>query len=292
MITYLDCMPCFFQQALDASRIAGSGIKLQKKVIKAVARELAKFPLDATPPVMGRKLHAIARRVSGKKDPYKKIKAWSNKIVLKMYPALKKKVVHSKNPLLTAVELAIAGNIIDFGLKTSLNVKKEVNKLLLAEKKIIKKEKKRLFNYAHFNRMLKRAKTILYIADNAGEIVFDRILIEEILKIYPDKKITLAVKSSPIINDALLEDAQQAGIEKLVPVIKSGTNAPGTVLKECNKDFIKKFKNADMVISKGMGNFEALNDEKKPIFFLFMVKCKVVAEYVNANLKDIILYAS
>jgi hypothetical protein len=190
---------------------------------------------------------------------------------------------------LTAVELAIAGNIIDYGVKNSLNVGEELKRILNREDKAIRKENGSLFNYKSFRGVLKRSKTILYLADNAGEVVFDRILIEEIKDAHKGKNIIYAVKEKPVINDALREDAVFAGIGEKATIISSGVDMPGTVLSLCSKEFLKIFKRADMIISKGQGNFEALSDCKRPVFFLFMAKCPVIAQHVRCGLGDVIL---
>ncbi|MBU1147435.1 MAG: DUF89 family protein [Candidatus Omnitrophica bacterium] len=290
MNTYLDCIPCFFKQALEASRIAGASQKTQKKIFDRLSEILSGISLNSSPPEMGRVIYGLVREITHKKDPYKKIKDKSNKFALKLYDRLKQKITCSNDRLLTAVELAIAGNIIDYGVKNSLDVNKELNRILNEEKKILKKENKTLFDFRHFKQALNKAENILYLADNAGETVFDRLLIEEIKKIDRDKKVIYAVKERPVINDALVEDAYKCGINKIAKVISCGSDAPGTVLSLCSKEFLKVYKEADMVISKGQGNFEALSREKRPIFFLFMAKCPVVAKDIGSNLGDVILF--
>lgn len=289
MRTYLDCIPCFFKQALEAARLAGASPRTQKKIVNELAKVLPKFPLASSPPEMGRIVYGLVRKIAHKDDPYKKIKAKSNKFALRLYNKLKDKVRHSNDRLLTALELAIAGNIIDYGVKNSLDVDKELKRILNEENKAIKNESKALFNYSEFKRALRDARTILYLGDNAGETVFDRILIEEIKRLHKNKRVIYAVKERPIINDALIEDAKKCGIDKVAEVISSGLDTPGTVLPFCSKKFLKIYKNADIIISKGQGNFEALSDEKKAIFFLFMAKCPVVARDIGCNEGDIIL---
>ena len=289
MRTYLDCIPCFFKQALEAARLAGANPRMQKRIINELAKALPEFPLTSSPPEMGRIIYGTVNKITRKADPYKNIKAKSNRFALKLYGKLKDKVKRSEDRLLTAVELAIAGNIIDYGVKNSLDVDKELKKILQEEDKTIKKENESLFNYKRFKHALKKAKTILYLGDNAGETVFDRILIEEIKKLDKNKRIIYAVKKKPIINDALIEDARKCGIYKIAEIISSGLDIPGTVLPLCSKNFLEVYKNSDMIISKGQGNFESLSDEKKPIFFLFMAKCPVVAKDVGCKVGDVIL---
>ncbi|MCK4947951.1 MAG: DUF89 family protein [Candidatus Aureabacteria bacterium] len=289
MKTYLDCIPCFFKQALEAARMAGAGERMQKKILNELAEILPEFPLTSSPPEMGRIIYGLARRVTRRDDPYLKIKEKSNQLALNIYGKLKKKISRSPDKLLMAVKLAIAGNIIDYGVKNSLNVDVELAKILNEENKAINEEKKSIFDYARFKSTLRRAKTILYLADNAGETVFDRILIEEIKRIDGDKRIVYAVKEKPVINDALVEDACVCGIDKLAKVISSGSDAPGTVLSLCSKNFLRIYKKADMVISKGQGNFEALSTTKRQAFFLLMAKCPVIAKDVGCEVGDVIL---
>ena len=140
-----------------------------------------------------------------------------------------------------------------------------------------------------FKEALRKSHFILYLADNAGEVVFDKVLIEEIKSLYPDKEIIYAVREKPIINDALISDAYFCGIDKVAQVISSGCDAPGTVLSLCSQDFLKVYKKADMIISKGQGNFEALWGKRDRIFFLFMAKCPVVAKEVGSRVGEKIL---
>jgi uncharacterized protein with ATP-grasp and redox domains len=291
MRIYPDCIPCFFRQALEAARVDGASKKTQRLILHKVARILPKFPLTSTPPEMAQSIYGIVREITLIEDPYKNIKSKSNRLALKLYPELKEKLSTSDDRLLKAVELAIAGNIIDYGVKNSLNLEKELKKILNKEK-TFKKGKSAFFDYPYFKRDLNQAKTVLYLADNAGETVFDRILIEEIKRIDQNKEAIYAVKERPIINDALIEDACECGIDKIAKVMSCGSGAPGTILSLCSKEFLKVYKKADMIISKGQGNFEALSEEKKPIFFLFMAKCPVVANDVRCKVGDIILLYS
>jgi uncharacterized protein with ATP-grasp and redox domains len=287
--TYLECIPCFFKQAIEAAKFSKASQKTQKRILDEIAKVIPKVSFDTSPPEMGRIIYGAVEKHTKRRDPFKRVKAKSNKLALRLYPALKNKVAHSRDRLLTAIELAIAGNIIDYGVKNTLNVDKEIKKILQKEHEAIKRESSKLFNYVKFKRALKKAKTILYLADNAGEVVFDRILIEEIKRTYKDKRIIYAVKGRPIINDALMKDARQCGINRIVEVVSTGLAIPGTILSMCSKEFRKIYKDADVIISKGQGNFESVSEQKKPTFFLFMAKCPVVTRYVGCHLGDIIL---
>jgi len=291
MKTYLECVPCFFRQAVEAAKIAGAGEETQKKIVDELAGALPKFSLASCPPLMGRAIYSLVQKITAKADPYLEIKKQSNNLALSIYDKLKKKVSRASDRLLMAVELAIAGNIIDYGIDKSLNIDKEIKKIISEENKAIRKESKAKFDYPQFKWAVGRAKNILYIGDNAGEIVFDRVLIEEIRKLDRDKKITYAVKEKPIINDVLVQDARDCGIDKIAEVISSGADAPGTIPALCSDKFLKIYKQADMVISKGQGNFEALSSNPPAAtFFLFMAKCPVVARDIGCNQRDIILF--
>jgi hypothetical protein len=222
MRTYLDCIPCFFRQALDVARISGAGTIIQRTILHEVAKTLPEFSLRSTPPEIARIIYGIVRRATHQNDPYQKIKKQSNTLALMMYPELRSRVSASDDRLIKAVEMAIAGNVIDCGVKNSLNIKEELKKILLTEKHVFGKGNNVFIHYHDFKCMVRKAKNILYLADNAGETVFDRILIEEIKKRDAHKKIIYAVKESPIINDALIGDAYQCGLTRLLPLYLPG----------------------------------------------------------------------
>jgi len=289
MKTYLECIPCFFRQALEASRLSGAGYKTQRKIVNELAKALPVFSLASSPPEMGRIIYGIVRRVTGREDPYSLIKTKSNRKALRFYSRLKRKVSRASDPLRASVALAIAGNVIDYGVKNSLNVDVELKKILKAESRQMKKGDNPFFQYGRFRNALARANTILYLADNAGEVVFDRILIEGIKKVYPWKRVIFAVKDKPTINDALLGDALTCGIDGVAEVVSNGSDAPGTVLPFCSPAFRRLFRQADMVISKGQGNFESLSNVCRPVFFLFMAKCTVVRAHVGCVAGEVIL---
>ncbi|MFH1282062.1 MAG: ARMT1-like domain-containing protein [bacterium] len=291
MKTYVECIPCFFQQALDAAQEAGVSERCKKRIVEALCNKVSSFPLKSTPPEMGRILYKVVKKFSKNEDPFKKVKLHSNELALEMYDDLKQTVRHSGNSLLKAVELAIVGNSIDYGAQRHFDVEKEIKKIIRKEFDFNIKKRKSPFNYVELKNALSKAERILYIGDNAGEIVFDRILIEEILKLYSKniKEITFSVRGGPIINDVLIEDAYQCGISKNVKIVSNGTDAPGIVLPLCSKSFLKVYKEADLIISKGQGNFESLPDNDKRIFFLFRIKCPVVSKELGRPIGSFIL---
>ena len=174
----------------------------------------------------------------------------------------------------------MAGNIIDLGVKCSLTLPE-------AEETIHKAltDYFDMTDFDDFKDAVSGAKEMLYLADNAGEIVFDRFLIEQI----GPAKITFAVKGSPIINDATMEDARECGLTELVKVIDNGDNAPGTILESCSEEFVRRFEQADLIISKGQGNFETLSDVDKNMYFILRAKCPVIAEHLDCPVGTMIL---
>jgi hypothetical protein len=197
-----------------------------------------------------------------------------------IYPKLVAIVEKSKDPLLAAVKVAITGNIIDFGPKMDINLEKDVEDVLSNELAINDVDK--------LQASLLGSKKVLYLADNAGETVFDRILIEELLK--QDVAVTYAVKDAPILNDATFQDAEIAGVPKIADVISIGVDCTGVLFRECSSKFLKEFETSRLVISKGQGNYESLNDIRhKELFFLLKVKCPVIAEDVGVETGSAIL---
>lgn len=279
MKTYLDCLPCFLQQTLRAGRIATDDEKIIKQLLDDVGMMLKDIPLNNTPPETGMLIYQKISQITENKDPFKKIKKENIDKALSLYPEMKKLVDRSNDKLLTAIKLAIAGNVIDFGVNRAFDIEEEIAETV--NKKLVLKD------YEDFKEALDKAKGILYIGDNAGEAVFDKILIEQL-----KKPVIYVVRGCPVINDVTFEDAVSIEIDKLARIISSGTPAPGTILKTCNPDFIKLFKSADMVISKGQGNYEGLSGEDRSIFFLLKVKCHVIARNIGAKVGDIILQNS
>jgi len=288
MRTYLDCIPCFYRQALDAARIAGADKLIQKKIIDELSLLIPNFTLETAPPEIGRVVYSLVGKISGVKDPFKEIKENSNKFALKLYPELKQEINNSEDRLLTAVKLSIIGNIIDYGAKNSLNVVEEIDHLFQGNFIINNENNSTTFKYNQFKEALNKVDTIIYLADNAGEVVFDRLLIEELVEEL-GKQVIYVVRGKPIINDALIEDALFCGINEIAKIISSGSDAPGTLLKYCSPEFIRLYQKAELIISKGQGNYEALSEEDKPIFFLFRAKCPVIADDVDCNVGDMVL---
>lgn len=267
MKMHIECIPCLYQQALDASKIAGANKHQQKQILDECDRLIPKLLLNITSPEVAGSIYKIINSILKTDDPFREIKRSSNNMALDKYEILKKMVNKGKDRLLVAVELAIAGNIIDYGVMTYLDTEAEIKNLFSGGFKNNKKGKG-VFDYPEFKDAVQKAKTILYLGDNAGETVFDRILIEELKN--SGKEIYYAVKERPVINDAVLEDALESGIDKYASIISNGSDLPGTMLSTCSKEFIALFDRADLIISKGQANYETLNEINASIFFSFV----------------------
>ena len=282
----LECVPCFLNQAIRASRIVTRDRDVHERAVREVMRYLLGIKWNVPPMILAPSLYGIVRRVTGSNDPYYEVKRLSNRIALSLYSELRKRIEESEDPLLSAVKIAIAGNIVDFGALTyNVSVKgiREVVNSTLAKSFAID-------DYEKFKEKLGKARTLLYFFDNAGEIVFDKLLIETIMQIRRLSKITLVVKGGPLINDATVEDLKEVGLDKIEKAeIKTISNGdPDTGYPMDSPEIIKWIKNSDIVIAKGQGNYELLS-LVRGVFFMLMVKCPVVARSLNVDTGDIIL---
>ncbi|MBW2020556.1 MAG: DUF89 family protein [Deltaproteobacteria bacterium] len=276
MKTYLDCIPCFFKQALFAARVAVEDEKKIKQVLDRIGMLVSEIPLNSSPPETGREVYRTVREVTGINDPFASLKAESIKRALGLYPSLKEMVENAGDPLETAVRLAVAGNIIDFGANPDFQLEQDIQESLRKEPAI--------YHYKAFKKKLEGAREILYLADNAGETVFDKILIEVMAK-----PVIYAVRERPVINDATTEDAVKSGLDAVAKIVSSGSDAPGTILNRCSKGFLDYFKRADLIISKGQGNYETLSSEQRPIFYLLKAKCPIIARDLGVKQGDTVI---
>ena len=247
-----------------------------KEIFVAFGQHLSRIHAEAIPPEIGREAYRIITETTGILDPYAKIKKECTQKALQMYPKLNKRIALSKDPLNMAVRMAIVGNVIDFGVSAPFDLDRDLDVLLSQDLAID--------HFAAFRRRLKDSRKILYLADNAGETVFDRMLIQQM-----GKQVVYAVREKPIINDAVLRDALEAGLDKVAKVVSSGSDAPGAILGLCSEDFKEKYRSADLIISKGQGNYEALSEENRPVFFLLKAKCAVIARDLGVKEGSLIL---
>ncbi|MCP3660481.1 MAG: DUF89 family protein [Bacteroidetes bacterium] len=297
MQTYTDCLHCITRMLFDSIKLATDNKKLQEKIYYKMLKSLESYGTQKSPPEIFGELYKVIKEMSCSFDPYKKIKRKCNDLIANIENHIREKIEKSDNSLLTAIEFSIAGNIIDYGINSGLNIEEEIAKIIQKEDRKIAQESSQLFAFKDFKKTLKKSKNILFISDNAGEIVLDKLLCEELKKY--DVNITLATRSLPILNDITQEEAIHYGLDKVVDnMILSGSYFPGTVLDKSDTAFLEKMKLADLIISKGQGNFETMFNEKftkdLPLYFLFMPKCHVIVDEINrffngCKLHDILL---
>ncbi len=276
MKSYLDCYPCFFKQAINTSRMISSEDEMIWQILNKISLAIPRIPYGASPPEIGREVYRIISEETGIRDPFRTKKQECIQKALSLYSDLQDKIKNSKDRLMTAIRLSIAGNVIDFGANSSFDLERDIDEIL--DRKLA------INHYEEFCKRLKKADHVFFIADNAGETVFDRLLIEEL-----GKPVIYVVREKPIINDAIHEDAVNSGLDKVATIISSGCDTPGTILEYCSEEFLDYYKSTDFIISKGQGNYEGLSDEDRPIFFLLKAKCRVIAHDIGVKKGSIIL---
>lgn len=278
MISDYRCFFCFaraFEKLLEEEELT---VAEKNSFTRGMTMLYSKSQENFSAPCFSRELHQILKLYSNNPDPYIEVKKHSNDLVLGMYPALKKLLIESENPYETALRLAIAGNIIDFGISNQYDLDATIDKVLKSDFAINRS--------SELKGALSTAKTVLYLGDNSGEIVLDKLFIETIM--HPN--LTYVVRGAPVINDATIDDARYVGMDTVADVITNGYDAPSTIVDKCSDEFKELFDCADVIISKGQGNLEGLlGKTDKEVYFLLMVKCDVIAEALKVKKGDFVV---
>ena len=275
MKMHLDCPSCFIKQAVRTGRLLECSNTRLWQMVKGCGQVLANVNEDWSPPQNAVALYEMIARVTGKDDPFYNLKKESTRQALELYPELKERISRCSDRLEAAIRYAACGNVIDYGISSDFNILDEIDKALTTRFS--------LWEYSLFKKRLRQADWILYLGDNCGETVFDRLLIEE-LKV----PVTYVVRGGPIINDVTMEDAVDAGLDKVAKLVSSGCKTPGTILEWCSDEFRALYESAPIIISKGQGNFETLSHEEREIFFIFKIKCDVVARFLDHPLNTMV----
>lgn len=279
---FLECQPCFVRQALDAARRVTGDEEVQAEVVRRVHRVLAGLDYRFSPPLTAVSVYGVVREVTGCDDPYREEKDLSNRAALDLYPWAKETVARSDDPFDTAMRLAIAANVVDFGIGGTFDLKESLRAVL--ERGLDIDES------GEFTKALQDAETLLFIGDNSGEIVFDRLFLETIGAHHPSLKKYFAVRGGPIINDITTEDAKEVGIGAVAEIISTGFTAPGVILERSSGEFRELFRRADIVLAKGQGNYESIDaDPGRPVFFLLRTKCPVTARDLDVPVGSFVL---
>lgn len=273
-----ECMPCILTQALNTARLATDDQDTIARIMAAAHDYSRNMDLSLTPTTLCTPLYRMIEKLSGNPDPYASMKRKYNDLALELYPKARDLLINCSDRLHTALKLAVAGNIIDLGIGMKFDLAEVVAEVAGGD-----------FAVDDYNTLLsdlKTARSLLILGDNTGEIVFDKILAEELEPYGLD--LTYAVKDGPIINDSTLEDASYVGLDKLCRVITSGSNGIGTPLADVSREFRAIFDSADIVIGKGHGHYESLSSSTpRRIYCLLRAKCPLVAASLGIRLGEV-----
>lgn len=275
------CVACIVNQSAKVSAAIGADKELSKTLISTVEELSKDFSYEQNPPEIASYVYEKMAEIAHKEDLYDELKALSTKKALSFIPFLKEKLLHSEDKLLTATKIAVAGNVIDLAAAVEFDLEEELEKIFHTD-------------FAHddmaaFEKELKNAKDIVVLGDNVGEHIFDYLFIETLMNLYPNVKFSYMVRGNPIINDVTMKEALECGFDSLCDLVDSGVNTPGFAYTRANKNAQTLFDEADLVISKGMGNYECLTpSHREKICFLLKVKCGVVGASLQKEVGDII----
>ncbi|MCG6941415.1 MAG: ARMT1-like domain-containing protein [Thiohalocapsa sp.] len=279
MKIYLDCWPCFMRQALSAARRAGAPPAQQREILEETMAQLQALAAAATPPELGERIHRLVRERTRHPDPYLESKRAATAQALTLYPELKARVQGAADPLETAVRIAIAGNIIDYGAAEHFDLVETLERVLTAPLAG--------GGMPALRHAISAVDAVLYLADNAGETVFDRVLIDTL-----GVPVAYAVKAGPVLNDATRTEAEAAGLHTVAEVIDTGSDAMGAPLMLCSPAFRRRFDGAALIIAKGQANYETLSAVSAPICFLLQAKCGVVADDLGVATGSVVVKAA
>jgi uncharacterized protein with ATP-grasp and redox domains len=283
MRTYLDCLPCLMGQALRAARAATDDEEVQRKVVNAVAGLIPELSLGLKPPEIAQRGYRLISQITGNNDPFHQAKVEANRTALALWPQLKQLVEQSADGLFMACRLAILANSLDFGPNfVHGDIEAVIDETAMCSLPLA------VNNYDQFWSSLNSSRSLLYLGDNAGEIVFDRLLIEEIHRV-KELETYFVVRESPVINDVTVDDALAVDMGRVAKVVSNGSDAPATILSQCSDGLQQLFHSADVIIAKGQGNYESLEGEPGNIFFLLRAKCPLLAELLGVSVGDCVL---
>jgi len=275
-----DCLSCLLNQSLRVSKNLNLNEELSKKMMKIASASIAGYG-EVSPPVAASDLYPKLATIAGEEDLYEELKAFSTMEAMKLLPKVETTVLGSKDRLKSAIKAAVAGNVIDFATPNHFDLNEEFEKVFETPFAIDDEE--------IFLESLKCAKSLMIVGDNVGEHVFDKLLLEELQVAYPKLELYFAVRGRPIINDVTLKEAKEIGIEKVAHLVDSGVDTPGLAYSHASKVFMELYNNMELIIAKGMGNYECLEGVKdERIFHLFKVKCDVVSSDVGARVGSLI----
>ncbi|MFW6281756.1 MAG: damage-control phosphatase ARMT1 family protein [bacterium] len=267
------CYHCILRQVTEAIELTGTNESIAKDIINKFAELILETDNNQIAIALSGKIQKYMKEKTGVADPYKTIKEKNMKNILSSLDKIEAKIEQSEDPLYFALLMATIGNSFDVAMTLESDLESYIENGL--EKGFIKDD------YENFLSKLKNSDNMLFIADNCSEAIFDNVLIDYLNKYV--NKIFFAVRSTAVLNDLNIEKAKEIGLDKKTILIESGATAPGMLIEEANKEFLNIYQNADIILSKGMGNFEGMSEEKKEIFFLLKAKCQKIADYLDVK---------
>ena len=275
------CVECIINQSRRVTEAIRADSALSKRMVERVEALGEKFDFTQSPPEVASDVYEQMAEIAGMDDLYGELKAHTTEKAKTFIPQLHQELDNSSNKLLTAIKIAVAGNVIDLAAEVTFDLHEEMEKIFETN-----------FAYDDVDQLenaLENASTLLYIGDNVGEHIFDYLCIETLQKLYPKLEISYMVRGNPIINDVTMVEAKEAGFDKLCNLVDSGVNTPGFAYERANEASQKLFNEADLVITKGMGNYECLSPAPRTnICYLLKVKCNVVATSLGQQVGDIV----
>ncbi len=276
-----ECVGCIVNQSVKVADAIHANAELKDKLFSTVERLSQDFSYSNTPPEIAANVYEIMAEIANKQDLYDEVKKLSTQKAQSFIPFLKEKLHTSQNKLLTATKIAVAGNVIDLAAQVAFSLDDELSKIFHTE-----------FGHDDFEvleEMLSNAAKVVILGDNVGEHIFDYLFIQTLKELYPNAVYTYMVRGKPIINDVTMKEAKEAGFDTLCNLVDSGVNTPGFAYNRASKEAKTLFDEADVVISKGMGNYESLSPtHRDKVCFLLKVKCNVVASSLGREVGDII----
>ncbi|HKJ69070.1 MAG TPA: ARMT1-like domain-containing protein [bacterium] len=281
MKTYLDCFPCILQKTLQAARQNQLPDEEQKAILDNVLQMLRETSADVSPPQISHQVHQLIRESTGMEDPYEQIKLEYDVRALDLMPNIRQKIRKARDPLEAAIRYAIAGTVLDIGADhEGDDIRRELDRAPEAE-----------FGINHLENLkqdLRAADTILYLGDNAGEIAFDRLLVEVLRDMFR-AEIVFVVRGQPVLNDATIDDARYVGLESLVHLIANESTAPTTLLEDTGSRTREYIKKSDVILAKGQAQYESLSNADLNLYFLFKVNCGVISQDLGAEMSQYVV---
>ncbi len=275
-----DCVTCILGQVDKTLRLLNPNEEITKKIQKQALEMSKSFSFSHTPPWGAREVYEMIAQETGLEDPLEVVKQESIKLATSLLPEVYEALQQSSDPLFAAIKASAAGNVIDFGAKEQFDLEEEVAKVFDTPFAVDA--------YEAFRLALSKSDSLLVLADNSGENVFDKVLLETLKTLFPDLQLYYATRGKAIINDITTKEAYQIGIDKVATILDTGVDTPGLVTERASQDFLNFYNQAPLVLAKGMGNYECLEDGNRDLFFLFKVKCNVVANSINQEVGSLI----